>query len=251
MKYWYFSRHAFHWISIAKMIEEIYSNDSHPDDVMVLGVHNYFSIRDMKEKMLNFFGKINKIIVYQLEPLIEGHFHSIEKILKNIEEADEIWEYDLQNMDVLKKYNIEAKYKPFHRCNSFKTVPYIENPDIDLLFYGTFSIHRATMISQLVFPTEIKPAFMWLHDIYDNRLYEFMSRSKIILNLNQQDSYTRQQQPRIAHALSNNKCILSEKNLVNYFGEDIVEFEGCEDGVKKLDFLLTNNNWKNYPKNRF
>jgi len=97
-----------------------------------------------------------------------------------------------------------------------------------------------------------KLSIMCLTGIDDSRLDEFISRSKIILNLQPyklEDGEDRQSQVRIYYPLINGKCVVSEKSKRNYFGNSILEFTNYQEfGEIIMDLLLTGN-WCNYPNN--
>ena len=61
----------------------------------------------------------------------------------------------------------------------------------------------------------------------------------------------RQQQTRINYALTNNKCVISQKNNINYYGDKIVEFDTKEDLLSKLVYLLDNEKWRDYTNNEY
>jgi hypothetical protein len=137
-----------------------------------------------------------------------------------------------------------------------KTIQNSEDPKIDLLFYGSYTQHRADLIvdfqrnivlqdSQKRLEIYSKANFVWLFNIDGKDLEKYIADSKIILNLAPYPN-SLQQQTRIFHALNNNKCILSEKVKRNYFSNQIVEFEGVQELYTKTVDLLSDDNWKNY-----
>ena len=88
-------------------------------------------------------------------------------------------------------------------------------------------------------------------NVFGKELDEMIGRSKIILNINPNDGESRQQQTRIFYALINNKCVLSEANRFNYFGNMIVEFTDLPDFASKIFYLLREDNWKNYTNKNY
>jgi hypothetical protein len=55
----------------------------------------------------------------------------------------------------------------------------------------------------------------------------------------------------IFYNLINNKCVLSEKSSINYYGDMIVEFSGYQDMGDKMVSLIKDDKWKEYANDRF
>ena len=253
MNYFFSQTMPAFWQMLSRMIEEKYSHAYHPDDVLLMGC-NFASCTQLKSEY--FPNNNGKIIVYQLEPLIENHWHNKNKILENLKDADEVWDYNLENIDVLKQHGIHAKFKPLLHADCLKQIDNKEDPDIDVLFYGSFTDHRSNFFrdvtNNFVVTSDLelyrKINYVTLFNIDDKKLDSFISRSKIILNLHPHDDQNmHQQQTRIFYPLINQKCVMSEKSTNNYFGDCIVEFDGFQDFGEKLIHLLKTDDWKNYP----
>ena len=235
-----------HWMTLVSMVKENYEGDEHQDQSLIYGEYVKRPIKDI----LPLIPKKNnqKIIVYQLEPLVKNHWWSIEQIVRNIRDADEVWDYDLENIEILKNYGIEAKYKPIAYSESLKKINSI-NPDIDLLFYGSFTDYRGQFINWFHNKTNSDLfydfKFIWISGITGNTLDHFISRSKIILNLNPYSGDTRQQQTRIFYPLINEKCVVSQGSSINYFGDSILQFDDYDSLNRILLEQLKNEQWKN------
>jgi hypothetical protein len=238
------------------MVDDNYANEKNKGDAVVFFKHiwqNFESIKRHEEEYnKNYY---NKIILYQLEPLVDNHWHPKERLIENLRGADEVWDYDLQNIEVLNSYGIHAKFRPFRFSPSLKTIKNVENPDITCFFYGTMTERRASMIRgytdgyiasdhtlEAYMNTSIVSSYRVPYQLQD----EFISRSKVILNINPYEGECRQQQSRIFYLLTNNKCVLSEKANINYYGNAITEFQGSQDMGDKLIWLIQNDNWKNF-----
>ena len=257
MIYRWRSLYSDHWQMMVNMIEENYANVNNCDAFLVLGLNCFFSCTQLKEQF-----NTERLITYQLEPLVDQHWWKPELILKNLEGADEVWDYDLENIAFLKQHGINAKYKPPIYAQSLKTVQNVENPDIDILFYGTLTERRArflstfltgSIISDEVQNIWLNSKFVYLNNTFGKQLEEYIARSKIVLNLNPYEGECRQQQTRIFHNLINNKCVLSEKNRFNYYGDMIVEFENndTQNMFEKIVYLLKDDNWKQYANDNY
>lgn len=246
MNFYYNEFLSNHWLQLATMIEDAYPQDD--DTTVVLGCYVHKSVEQLRKLI-----STKRLVIYQLEPLVEGHWHSTEKIVNNIRGADEVWDYDLQNIEVLAKHGIEAKFRPPAFSPRLQRIRTMDNPDIDVLFYGSYTDHRCKQISSLINEQPIKPQyndilksmnFVWLFGMDDARLDEYISRSKIILNMKPTESTNRQQQTRIYYPLINNKCVLSEASDINYFGDLIHQYSSVPELHDKLIWLLSNDNWK-------
>lgn len=257
MIYRWFELYSDLWQTLAETLEENYGMMEDPGHTVVFALHHHKPAEQIKE-MLN----CGKLIIYQTEPLVPNHWWKTERIIENIRGADEVWDYDLENIMVLKKYGIEAKYRPPKYCHKLKTVVNNENPDIDILFYGSMTERRSKFISYYLTNAIIRNEdtqiwldanFVYAFNTLGKKLDEYIARSKIILNLNPYDGECRQQQVRIYHSLINEKCVLSEKNKFNYYGNLICEFENgnMQDMFDKTIYLLRDDRWKTYANDNY
>lgn len=253
MQYYYTDKAANFWSIIIRMIENNYISNYHVNDWLVLGSFAHNSCTNIKNHIQS-FTNINKLIVYQLEPLVKEHWWNLEHLIKNLEGADEVWDYDLKNIEILRNYGIEAKFKPILYTPSLPKIPNCDNYDIDILFYGTFTPHREKFFRDItrgvvVYPGEesfFDNRLVWLYNHSGNDLDNFISKSKVVLNLNPHDQENRQQQTRIAHLLNNDKLVLSEKAEINYFGDSIIEFTDLDNFKHKVLDIFNNKRWENF-----
>ena len=242
------------WQQMATMIEKNYETPENANDVMILGMYVHYSVSRIKEVLEAEGISYNKLIVYQSEPLVQNHWWKTEDLIENLKQFDEVWDYDLENVELLREFGIDAKFRPPVRTDALKTVMNCVNPDIDVLFYGSFTPYREKMMDDYMHRIPVtendyvygETSFIWAFNFCDKKLDEWIARSKIILNLNPYEGDTRQQQTRIFYALNNNKCVLSQASRVNYFGDSIVEFTDHQDMKNKLTYLLTNDTWRQY-----
>jgi hypothetical protein len=252
MRYYYGSRFKEHWEDIAKMVEENYSQDYDDNDCLILSVHLIKDIHNGVEIIEDYNPDYNKKIVYQLEPLVENHWCGMTDMINCIRDYDEVWDYDLNNIEILKQNGIDAKFKPLIYSENLKKIENKEEPDIDVLFYGTQTDYRIKTISTLIgryLYCDIN--FISINNVTGSLLDDFISRSKIILDLSN-DGYLHQRiqkQTRIFYALINNKCVISEKSDKNYFGNLITEVNIDED-LSELGNIINdyiyNKKWKEY-----
>jgi hypothetical protein len=189
---------------------------------------------------------------------VENHWWKTDAIIESLQGADEVWDYDLDNIEILKQHGIDAKFKPFLYTKALNTIVSNNEPEIDVLFYGTPTAYRGDFFeyfSKSFVHYEGRTSELYqtmnivnLYNISDHRLSEYIARSKIILNLNPYDGTTIQQQTRIFYPLSNGKCVMSQKSNRNYFGNCIVEFTDCQDFGEKAIELIKTGKWRDYPK---
>ncbi len=194
-----------------------------------------------------------KIIAYQTEPLVDNHWWKPEVIIKNLQGADEVWDYDLDNIEILKSHGIDAKYKPPKYSENLCRVVNNLDPEISVLFYGTLTEYRAKFLYDMLHGSIIydrysdtfaKMNFVTVWNVTGPELDKYIANSKIILNLNPYDGETRQQQPRISYALNNGKCVISQKSNRNYFGDLITEFDSIQSGIDAVLKTLSDETWK-------
>lgn len=260
MDFYYRTVLAHHWNSLVEMIRENYQTDENENGVVHMATYLHQPADKLREETVK---SNQKLIIYQLEPLVENQRWKIEHIVNNIKGADEIWDYDLQNIELLQSYGIEAKFKPILYTNAWNKIPKKEC-DIDILFYGSVSDHRNKFFSDfssltLTGDNEKDQIFsclkiVKLEGIADGALDDFIARSKIILNLSQFSGEIRQQQTRIAYALNNNKLVISQKAPINYFGDSIVQFETPNQFRELVVDAIQNDKWKHdylYKRNIF
>lgn len=261
MKYYSNYWMSWTWNKLIQMVKENYETEENKDDVICFGSYFFAPASELKRRWEEECGrKFRKIIVYQSEPLVNNHNFKPDHMINNIRSADEIWEYDLENAFRLQSMGFEnVKYKPPLMSNSLGHIQNVENPDIDLLFYGSFSSHRAMTLRNLhdgyvmnsdddlhIFQNM---NFVWTWNLKESELDKYIARSKIILNMHPYDGESRQQATRIFYALCNNKQVLSQAGKINYFGDSIYEFQNVQEFGDRLVGLLKNDNWRNKPKN--
>lgn len=256
MKYFYKSMLSSFWVMLTQMVEENYASEYETNDTLIMGLNLYYSSDILRNEYIS--NKCDKLIIYQLEPLVENHWWSIDKVIASLKGADEIWDYDLDNIEILKTYGINAKFKPIVYTNSLKRIQKNDSPDIDVLFFGTPTTYRSKFIENFISGYEFMNddfiantyanlSIVSIVHISDHRLDELISRSKIILNLNPYEGVTRQQQTRIFYPLINDKCVMSQRSNRNYFGNCIIEFDNHQDFGDKVIELIGKDTWRNYP----
>lgn len=232
------------------MIEENYTTYGSPDE------NSYITLGNIRAPVENHYSD-KKNIYYQLEPLKAFSKDKIESIVQNISTADEVWDYDLENIQILESYGLRAKFKPMRYASSLVINKEAE-PEIDILFYGSFTQKRFDFIKYYFDYLPLQQGeytdqyancnFVWVYNSSDERLDDLIAKSKIVINLNPFQENNIQQQTRIYYALINNKCVVSERSNINYFKDSILQFSNEMELKHLIDYLLVDDNWKKYPK---
>lgn len=236
---------------IIQMILEHYDLKKYTNTIFLLGSYIEIPISELKK-----LHKGKKIILYQLEQLFnlldspsDTHvsvFEQVNYLLKfKQEENFQIWDMDEANIVFLDGCGVKVdKLKPLKYTYCLKRLENSENPKIDLLFYGSLTDRRANVIKQ------ITRGFYWnkwslvvLQGVDLQEIDSYIKNSKIILNLHHTEPFNRQEQPRIFYPVINDKCILSESSVINYFGDSIVESPLSLIGTA-IGSLLNEAKWK-------
>ena len=91
--------------------------------------------------------------------------------------ADEVWDYDEENLKVLRLIRPVVK---LHVLKPYKRWPTEAKKDIDILFYGSMNKHRRNILGALSKHNKVKI----LDNCWDsNELDQWILRSKVLLNL--------------------------------------------------------------------
>jgi len=195
-----------------------------------------------------------KIICYQLEQIFNNQSWwydvnsgagtpkraNTDHINGWLQGCDEIWDYDLDNIEFLESIGYKnIKFKPMRWYEGINNITHMEK-DIDVLFYGGVNAKRSAHLNLLHGYNH--KVITQNFQAWGETLNEYIGRSKIILNLHFYDSHI-QEQVRIFPLVANDCCVLSEPSRRNYFGDLIQHFE---DGkmIEAIDGLLLNDKWK-------
>lgn len=186
-----------------------------------------------------------KIIFYNWEQMVSNNtYFDIEKMIENIRGVDELWDYDILNKKFFSFYDIKVdKVIPIKYTESIKYIKNNENPDIDILLFGFLNYVRLEKIKEIIKPLYHDYSFMIISGMDREKQAEFISRSKIILNIHGLEPYSRQEQERIGFCLVNEKCVLSEYSQINYFGGAIIESSLSNIPFEIID-LLKDDKWR-------
>ena len=218
MKFVYPDRYSNHWQMLAAATKRNYYEK---DAVVIMARYLHEDISVYRDRFPN-----KKIIIYQLEPITENNaWWSIEKVTQYLQYADEVWDYDLCNIEYLReKCGITAVYRPFlysESCCNY--VDHSREKDLDVLLYSYYTDYRSKFVNE--FQEKCGMSFAWLTHIHHPVLDEYISRSKVVLNIHHAEGLEQQEQTRIFYLLSNGKEVVSTKSKYNIYGDLISEAE--------------------------
>lgn len=188
--------------------------DDTTNDVIVLGC-SYLKV----SKFFKLKKQFDRVIVFQLEPLtteqpILWNKHGI-NISKNyfawLKLADEVWDYDETNFDILNTIRDDAKLHVLKPYKDWSIYPHVKK-DIDILFYGTINKHRSNILNEL----KKKYNVVILNTWNSNTIDQYILRSKILLNIHYYYDVALQEQARMIRWIGAPCRIVSEKSVKNY-----------------------------------
>ena len=217
---------------VERMLHALHDGDSAFDDtVVVLG----YNVAKYLPQALRRKYPGKKIVVYQLEQLFPGSKWANQHAEKWLRNVDEVWEYDLSNMDYLNRTGFKnIVYRPMTYCEALRDIP--EAPkDIDIL--GSLMEHTWT-----------KYSLVWATGVSGERLRDMVSRSKVVLNVHAFMENCRQEQVRMFYPVINGSCVVSEKSPHNEFGKSIVV---CDTGkiAATVAHVLDKGLWEEVGRN--
>jgi len=229
---------------VESMLYELYKDDpNHENTVFVLGYHllkTFKSIRDAKPNC--------KIIIFQLEQFYNGTPWAQSKISNLLREADEIWDYDEDNVNWLRgNFGVSVKLHPIIFTNSLKKMPTVnemsnDDLDIDLLFYGMLHEKRARLLSAVQSAMRGHGKVIDLCGVFGDELDGYIKRAKIICNVHFANHH-RQEQVRMFYPVINGRCVVSEVSPKSYMEKSIIEVP-YEDMAGAIVTLINNGKWR-------
>ena len=188
--------------------------DDTSNRVIICGAHDLsrgHSIDEYKKKY-------DKVIVFNQEPLRakQRKFMHFEYFVW-MNQADELWDYDEENVKYLKLIRPDAK---LHLLKPYKEWPKEAEKDIDILFYGSMNDHRKKILDELSKRHNVKV----LTKCWGEELDSWILRSKILLNLHYYTETALQEQARMIRWIGAPCRIVSEPSVHNYLGvEEMTE----------------------------
>lgn len=185
---------------------------------VILGAYHYSTAQHMQYPDLH--KQFDKVIIFNQEQLHAKQRNFMTPEYANwLQRADEVWDYDEANFDILNQLNKNVKLhllKPYKDWSKYQPV----EKDIDILFYGAMNGYRSYLLSKL----SEKYHVCVLQGEW-NRLDEFILRSKILLNIHFYYECALQEQARMIRWIGAPCRIISEKSKKNYLNVEEKTYE--------------------------
>ncbi len=170
-----------------------------------------------------------RYIVIQLEQLGEHagiaanpkHFANLLPVLS---EALEIWDFSPQNIEYLARWNLQARLIPFGFHQRLQRISPAPEQDIDVLFFGTVSAYRKQILDRLAEASHVQT----LSGCYGPERDQWISRSKIILNLHTYRTLQSIEQSRLFYLLCQPCFVISEASTDNPYADELLIYERSE-----------------------
>lgn len=191
--------------------------DDKSNNIIVCGAHDFSRTLSIDV----FKNKYDKVIVFNQEPLTATQRQFMhQNYYVWLKQADEVWDYDEQNIEVLKLIRPDVKLhilKPYKDWSKYNPV----EKDIDILFYGAINEHRRTVLDELKKKYKVVILNSWDGNVIDN----YIMRSKVLLNIHYYYESSMQEQARMIRWIGAPCRIVSEKSWKNYLGvEEIIDW---------------------------
>lgn len=190
-----------------------------------------------------------RLVVYNLEQLFKGSPWLNNKTIAWLRAADEVWDYDVENINFLYSIGIRASYVPMEYTEELKFTSVYNGPkDIDVLFYGAPTDRRLKILQSWMGTSQHHAVTIIATGISGQLLEHYIQRSKIILNLHAFDNTYRQEQVRIFVPVINGCCVVSEQSSRNEFSTAIVE-SSTRNLNNTLKTLIKSGDWEKVGMN--
>jgi hypothetical protein len=228
---------------VTHMLLEHFDLPNYSNVLFSVGTYTKIPIQEIKYNFPN-----KKIIVYQLEQLMSGcgNHLLVSQILDNIKYADEIWDYDILNIEYLKEYNIKVdRLLPLLYTTKLDNISSLENPEIDVLFYGWINDRRSRVFLDLQSVLYNQLKIVWVYG--ESAIDKYIANSKVILNIHAYEPWNRQEQVRMFYPLINGKTNVSETSQINYMAGEIIESDLPTLGESLVE-VCNSDKWKIFGK---
>ena len=193
--------------------------DDTSNNLVICGAHDFSRTQSIEQ----YKNKFDKVIVFNQEPLTATQRQFMHKgYFSWLKQADEVWDYDEQNIEVLKLIRPDVKLHILKPYKDWSKYPKVEK-DIDILFYGSTNEHRTKLLDVL------KKKYNVVHfregNAHWDDLDQYILRSKILLNIHYYYECAMQEQARMIRWIGSPCRIISEKSHKNYLGVEEMEYE--------------------------
>lgn len=206
-------------------LKKEFSTDASNDCIILCGFYCRQTIDELHKVY-------DKVIIYNLEPWSKKFFNS-SAYLNLIKGADEMWDYDEENIKNLSNLRDDIKLhilKPFIKIEE-------EEKEFDVLFYGAMNDRRKFILDQLKNKNVNCKILDARCQLYGDGLNKYIAKSKCLLNVKFKKEYP-QEQARLIRWIGNGK-IFSERSNHNHLGIEEYEYERLVPEI--LNYLVNKN----------
>jgi hypothetical protein len=148
-------------------------------------------------------------VIYNMEPLYDG-CRPLQIGYMDVLKNNVVLDYSAHNVEFLKHIGVEAFHLPYglhDGLKRFSSKP-IHEQDIDVLFVGSFSPRRDSIINELARRHKVT----WAQSMHGVELDDLCSRARVHLNIHGQDRYLLEV-VRLNYLLANGQNIVSEPGI--------------------------------------
>lgn len=225
---------------VSIMLLEHFDSPEYSNVLFSLGTY----IRNSSDELRLLFPN-KKIIVYQLEQLMGlSTWQYVPRIINNIKNADEIWDYDHLNIAYLQEFNIHVhRLMPLLYSKNLERIDRKHNPDIDVLFYGLINERRFKIFQKLQANLYGKLKIAWVYGDFD--MDKHIANTKVVLNLHASEPWNRQEQVRMFYPIINEVVNISEVSQHNNMPGEIIE-SSLNDLEETLKRACYSDEWKSF-----
>ena len=179
-------------------------------------------------------------IVFNTEQLESINEVWKKRIIFFAKQGVELWDYSIFNLDFLKQeLKIKGKLFEIGYQNKLERIKSKNEKEIDVLFYGSINKRRKQIINKLL---KNKIKVKCLFGVYGKERDEWISRSKIVLNLHMYESKIFEI-IRVFYLLTNGISVISEFDKNTKFNTKLINgVKHCtyDEIEKNIIFLLEN-----------
>lgn len=173
--------------------------------------------------------RYEKVIVFNQEQILNSDRQYVTfKYFKMMKEADELWDYDEFNVNVLKHIRPDIKLRLLKPCAELDAGT--EDKDIDVLFYGVVNDRRRKILQ---FLEDAGIHVTVLEQVFGDELVPYIRKSKILLNLHKHAT-SLQEQARMIRWVASNATIISEPSRKNYLHVHEVPIEHMPEQINAI-----------------
>ena len=235
--------HNMFFMHVAEMLLEHFDIPEWENTLFLLDGHLFAGYEYYQKQ---FPGK--RVIAYQLEQLFgpsgNNNFIDAKKSIEVLSTFPEVWDYDRMNVEVLRWHSVTVKrILPMVYTKRLDRIQSLQDPKIDVLFYGLLNERRWRIIEKIQRKCYGKLRLAWIYGDVDMDAH--IANSKIILNLHAFEPWNRQEQVRMFYPIINGKTVVSEPSQTNYLEGMIIESD-VNEMPDMLQDLCRTERWREF-----